>query len=125
MNSREYYLQLLHVIHTTPYVISSNIHFEEIDIYECYIHGIVTLIGNYELHIAEYVETAPPIARPKYRYHLQTFTDELLSRWDNAPHHPTVTTFPHHRHGKAEDVYPSRPMDLPAVLQAVIPLIEL
>lgn len=125
MNSREYYLQLQHTLHTTPYVISSAIHFEEVDTHECYIRGVVRLIGNHELHLAEYVVTAPALNRPKYRYHLQTAQGELRSRWDNAPHHPGITTFPDHRHGQAEDVHPSPPMDVPAVLQAAIQLLAI
>ena len=32
----------------------------------------------------------------KYSYHWQTQTGALLLRWDNAPHHPEMPTFPHH-----------------------------
>jgi len=24
--------------------------------------------------------------------------DQLIFRYDNAPHYPTITTFPHHKH---------------------------
>ena len=34
----------------------------------------------------------------KYSYHWQTSTDEMLVRWDNAPHHPEILTHPHHKH---------------------------
>ncbi|HDQ00470.1 MAG TPA: hypothetical protein ENN22_14990 [bacterium] len=33
-----------------------------------------------------------------YSYHWQDSTGKLLLRWDNAPHHPHITTFPHHFH---------------------------
>jgi hypothetical protein len=42
----------------------------------------------------------------KYSYHWQTQTGTLLLRWDNAPHHPEIPTFPHHRH-EGERVSPS------------------
>lgn len=124
MNSRAYYLQLLESIHNAPHVISSNLHFEEIDSSECYIRGVITLIGNYELHIAEYVETEPTLLRPKYRYHLQSPKGDLISRWDNAPHHPTVATFPNHLHNWADSIFPSSPMDVASVLSAALQLIE-
>jgi hypothetical protein len=34
----------------------------------------------------------------KYSYHWQTSTGEMLLRWDNAPHHPAIPTYPHHKH---------------------------
>jgi len=31
-------------------------------------------------------------------YSYQLYTDHPIVRWDNAPHFPTITTFPHHFH---------------------------
>lgn len=31
-------------------------------------------------------------------FHWQTASGELLARWDNAPHHPELTTHPDHKH---------------------------
>lgn len=43
----------------------------------------------------------------KYRFHWQTADGSLIRRWDNAPHHPAVSTFPHHVHeGREENVRP-------------------
>lgn len=39
----------------------------------------------------------------KYRHHWQDSHGLLIKRRDNAPHHPTVDTFPHHLHDGAED----------------------
>ena len=39
----------------------------------------------------------------KYRHHWQDGNGVLIKRWDNAPHHPTIDTFPHHLHDGAED----------------------
>ena len=39
----------------------------------------------------------------KYRHHWQDRNGELVKRWDNAPHHSEVDTFPHHLHEGAED----------------------
>ena len=33
-----------------------------------------------------------------YRYHLQDPDHTLIFRYDSAPHHPDVSTFPHHKH---------------------------
>lgn len=31
-------------------------------------------------------------------YSYQLFTDQPIVRWDNAPHFPAISTFPHHYH---------------------------
>ena len=38
-----------------------------------------------------------------YRHHWQDPSGRLVQRWDNAPHHPEIETFPHHLHDGAED----------------------
>ena len=43
MNARTYYVGLLDAIHTAPHVIASEIRFEDIDINECYVRGVLTL----------------------------------------------------------------------------------
>ena len=38
------------------------------------------------------------IIRPKYRFHFMDSADKMIFRYDNAPHHPEVATYPHHKH---------------------------
>jgi hypothetical protein len=57
-------------------------------------------------------------------YAYQLFTDHPLLRWDNAPHFPTLSNFPHHFHDATGSVKPSSltgdPLqDLPFVLEEV------
>ena len=40
----------------------------------------------------------------------------MIARWDNAPHHPHVSTHPFHKHNQDGSVAPSRPMDITRVL---------
>lgn len=121
MNSRAYYLDVQAAIHAAPHVLRSEIRFDEIDATECYIRGTLYLLGDLELHIAEYVKTEPDFERLKYRYHLQTTEGSVLvSRWDNVTHYPQLDTFPHHRHDSRGGVQPSQPMDIPMLLDAVL-----
>jgi hypothetical protein len=41
-----------------------------------------------------------------YSYHWQDKEKRLITRWDNAPHHPEIETFPHHVH-EGEYIKPS------------------
>ncbi len=33
-----------------------------------------------------------------YAYHWQNADGSLIIRWDNAPHYPAISTYPHHKH---------------------------
>lgn len=120
MNARDYYLSLHRAVHNMPFVVRSDLRFEEIDENECYVQGELLLIGDFQLYLAEYVLTLPVVRRLKYRYHLQTLSGQLISRWDNAEHHREVSSFPDHRHDDQDGVHPCSPMDLPGVLDAVL-----
>ena len=38
------------------------------------------------------------ISLTDYRYHFMNGMDQLIFRYDNAPHHGEVSTHPHHKH---------------------------
>ena len=40
-------------------------------------------------------------------YSYQLFTDRPLLRWDNAPHFPRLSNFPHHLHEENRKIAPS------------------
>ncbi len=120
MKARDYYGWVQGIIQQASYVLSVEMSYEEIDREECYIRGKLHLIGDFVLHFAEYVITEPEVHRLKYRYHLQDGRGRMVVRWDNAPHHRHVTTFPHHRHEADGRVRASSAMDLDAVLQSIV-----
>ncbi len=123
MNSREYYAAVQAAILAAPHIIQTDVSFDEVSESECYIRGIFTLTEDYELHIAEYVVTAPELKRLKYRYHLQSSENQMIARWDNAPHHPEIKTHPDHLH-VGEKIKENPPTDIPQVLAAVLSFIE-
>jgi len=43
------------------------------------------------------------LAQTKYHFHWQDNQGKLIRRWDNAPHHPEIETFPHHLHLEPEN----------------------
>jgi hypothetical protein len=50
------------------------------------------------------------------RYSFHVFRDsEMVVRWDNAPHHPEVSTFPYHKH-VGEAIQDSEEMGVEQVL---------
>ena len=69
----------------------------------------VTFIDNSELHVMEYSEVEKTIERKTYRYHYQNYRKEMIFRYDNAPHHIGISTYPHHKHIGAEIVENNSP----------------
>jgi hypothetical protein len=56
----------------------------------------------------------------KYRFHWQDAAGRLLKRWDNAAHHPQVSTHPHHVHdGSEENVSSYEPLNVEQVLAMI------
>lgn len=58
------------------------------------------------------------VVKAEYRYHYQRADGTLVFRYDNAPHHPEVSTHPHHVH-VGERVEPAEPPDLSDVLREI------
>ena len=57
------------------------------------------------------------IVKQDYSYHYQKSNGDLVFRYDNAPHHPEIETFPHHKHVESDDnVIASQPPDVSKVL---------
>ncbi|BAD84499.1 hypothetical protein, conserved [Thermococcus kodakarensis KOD1] len=78
------------------------------------------LIDGSVLHIREFV------SNEEYNYSFQWQRDsELIIRWDNAPHHKDLPTFPHHKHvGSEKNVLPSSEITLEEVLGVISSYIQ-
>ena len=46
----------------------------------------------------EFMEYLKEENRLKYRFHLMDKKGNIVFRYDNAPHHKDVSSFPHHKH---------------------------
>ncbi|HHJ06666.1 MAG TPA: hypothetical protein ENK24_04125 [Anaerolineae bacterium] len=58
------------------------------------------------------------LVKPRYVYHYQQADGSLVFRYDNAPHHPEIETYPHHKHIGAQ-VVAALPPDLSEVLREI------
>jgi len=56
----------------------------------------------------------------RYSYHWQQSSEQLVKRWDNAPHYPSLTTYPHHLHdGDENNVLPHPQIKITDVLSII------
>lgn len=97
----------------TDYDVLINI--DEIDFYHFYVR--IHFRDGTTLYAREYTNLKQ--AR-KYAYQWQQADATLLIRWDNAPHHEHIATYPYHQHvGHEENVQPSMAMTLEIVLSFI------
>lgn len=61
------------------------------------IRGRITFPDGSILYFREYLNLRLPIPKKTYSYHYQK-GDTFIFRYDSAPHHRQVSTFPHHKH---------------------------
>jgi hypothetical protein len=55
-----------------------------------------------------------------YSFHWQNAKSNLIVRWDNAPHHKNLSSYPHHLHEKEENnIKESQIISLLEVLQFI------
>ena len=62
-----------------------------------YIGGTIVFENGYRLDFIE-VKDIEVTGRAKYRYQCMDEHQALVFRYDNAPHHKHLQTFPHHKH---------------------------
>ena len=75
------------------------------------------LINSDKLHISEAWDDETLI---RYAYYWLKQNDELRIGWDNAPHHPEVSTHPHHKHIETqENIQASDETNLEDVLRLI------
>lgn len=74
-----------------------------------YVEGEVRFVDGSRLVFFEFLRRAAAggWGRDKYRYQFMDDNNRLLFRYDNAPHHREVETFPHHKHVPSGVTYSS------------------
>jgi hypothetical protein len=97
----KYFLQIEHIIQDIPNIRSLSVKKKIYNVRQGHITGSVIFENGYRLDFAE-VKNAD--LKPKIKYRYQYMNDEMESvfRYDNAPHHPDIKTFPHHKHERDE-----------------------
>jgi hypothetical protein len=64
------------------------------------------------------IEHGVVLVKTEYAYHYQDAQNQLIFRYDNAPHHPEISTHPHHKH-TPQSIEPATPPHLGDVILEV------
>lgn len=75
----------------------------------------IIFIDNTLLFAREYTDES----ERNYSFHWQSENGAMLTRWDNAPHHKHIVTFPHHQHLRTEEIVASGAISLKEVLEFI------
>lgn len=79
-----------------------------------YYRLVIRLRNHTTLFVREYVDET----ERTYFFHWQDQNNQMIVRWDNAPHHRYIPTFPHHKH-TSDGVFESSVIALPDVLEEI------
>jgi hypothetical protein len=76
------------------------------------------------LNVVEEIEKVGlrDVKRLSYKFHYRRADELLIFRYDDSPHHPHLSSFPHHKH-VGDSVIDAEPPDLADVLREIDALI--
>ena len=115
----EYFQSIGGYIADCPYVAESQIRNDKRSFYIGVVEGEIRFTDNSLLHFIEFVNVKEGVSRYKYSYHYQDKAEKVVFRYDMAPHHKEIKTFPHHKHLGSEKVIESLAPSLGEVLQEI------
>jgi len=113
---RQYFDSLKNLLATHPLVMDFTAIRERISSTDGLVQFDVEIVKHYRLKVFEYYSTVSGVV--SYRYHLQDNKNTIVRRWDNAPHHSQLATFPDHVH-TPKGVEPCKQPDLKTVLDLI------
>ena len=114
-----YFQRIVGHITDCPYVAESQIRNDKRSFYIGIVEGEIRFTDDSFLHFIEFVNVKEGINRYKYSYHYQDKAEKVIFRYDMAPHHKEIKTFPHHKHMGSEEVVESIAPSLSEVLQEI------
>ena len=94
----EYFHAIEQAITQSPVIIDTQLVMDKRSLYIGFLEGTLTFLDGSTLHFMEFVNVKVAVNRYKYSYHYQDATASLVFRYDMAPHHQDIGTFPHHKH---------------------------
>jgi hypothetical protein len=107
MTIEEYLQELDDLIDTAPEVV--NVDITRLSVWDTGMEIValyrykLTLSDRSVLELTErLIEMRGTFTITKYRHHWQDRNAQIIKRWDNAPHHRDIKTFPHHVHAGTE-----------------------
>ena len=119
----EYFQKIEADITKCPSVIESHLVKDKRSLHIGIIEGQINFIDGSFLFFIEFVNVKEKTERYKYSYHYQNKDGNFIFRYDTAPHHREIATFPYHKHLKSEKIIEASDPTLAKVLDEIEDLI--
>jgi hypothetical protein len=91
----EYFQRIEAGISSSPHVTESRILKDKRSLHIGVIEGEIKFLNDSVLHFMEFVTLKDEPGIYKYTYHYQNQHGNLIFRYDMAPHHKEIESFPH------------------------------
>ena len=116
---REYFQKIESQIADCIYVIETSLVKDKRSLHIGIIEGDLSFTDESRLHFIEFISVKETIEVYKYSYHYQDRNSDLIFRYDMAPHHREIQTFPHHKHTPSKKVIEATCPTLEQVLDEI------
>ena len=91
----EYFQEVEFRLKIAKIITDKSIDLREFSATEGMLRGKLLFVDGSMLEFMEYLQEEN---RLKYRFHLMDNEGNMILRYDNAPHHKDISSFPHHKH---------------------------
>ncbi len=114
----QYFSEFGNIVDRFEFIIASDIHKRKVNDFLGIIEGTLHFENGILdiLEVIRYVDNR--LINIKYKYHYRNINNEMIFRYDNAPHHQNVDTFPDHKH-TGEKIIKSKKTDIYGVLSEI------
>jgi hypothetical protein len=121
MTISEYLKRVKERLLDDPIVSSFHVVRERATLSDGFVRIRLTLKDGGFLEFSEYVQfvSKDRVEVITYSYHWADSDGGLIRRWDNTPHFPGLSGFPHHVHIGMDDVIPGRKLSIFVVLDEI------
>jgi len=122
---RDYFQEIESQIAACPGIVESQVGKDVRSLHIGIIEGVVTFSNGSALHFIEFVDVKEPVEVYRYSYHYQDQDGAMILRYDMAPHHKKLETFPHHKHLASDRVTNASAPTLANILDEIDDLISI
>lgn len=127
MNVETYFESVSKRLLTDSLIVWHEVLIERASPQEGYFRARVYFIDNSMMDFSEFIvpQENGELERIDYRFHWQDAQGTLIRRWDNTPHYPALTGFPHHVHHDKSTVEGGNPVNFFDVLAEIISILQI
>jgi len=115
-----YLNKIIKFVDKNPFIITHELSIVKLSPHTGYLEGKIEFIDRSTLFIFEFLlGKGEKVIKDKYRYNYLNEKNELIFRYDNAPHFPDFTTFPHHKHLNQDKVEESKEPNVKKIIEKI------